>query len=266
MAVFKYFRKKKPEQIHHDLFSQEIKNQILHQRGNVENLFPSDFSTLEKENINLVKSFSMTSYERLLAVSRSIEYVEENNIEGDIVECGVWKGGSIMMAAIRLKQLGNMERQLFLFDTFEGMTQPTELDKSLHGNYAADLMNVETRNDPNNKWCFSPIEEVKNNVLSTHYIKENIHFIKGKVENTLPHDSIDKIALLRLDTDWYESTLHELETLYDKVVLGGIIIIDDYGHWSGSRKAVDEFISTRNLKIFLTRIDYSGRLIVKGKD
>lgn len=241
-----------------------ISNEILHQRGNIDCSFPSDFSADERKNIEFVKAFTMTSYQRLVTLSRSIQYIEEFNIEGDIVECGVWKGGSIMMAALKLIELKSLNRDLFLFDTYEGMTIPTSKDKAINGEYAIDLFNQQDKTNPNNSWCFSPLQEVKKNVYSTNYNKDKIHFIKGKVEDTLPHDSIRKVAILRLDTDWYESTLHELETLYDKVVNGGIIIIDDYGHWSGCKKAVDEFIRKRNLKIFLNRIDYSGRLLIKN--
>jgi len=107
------------------------------------------------------------------------------------------------------------------------------------------------------------LDEVKSNLLKTNYPEQNLFYFKGKVEETLPEPSIGKIALLRLDTDWYESTKHELTVLYDKLVEGGILIIDDYGHWSGSKKAVDEFIEKRKLKIFLNRIDYTGRLAIK---
>jgi len=112
---------------------------------------------------------------------------------------------------------------------------------------------------------FCLIEEVKKNMFSTGYKQDNISFIKGKVEDTLPFDKIERIALLRLDTDWYESTKHELETLYDKLVIGGVLIIDDYGHWNGAKKAVDEFIKDRKISLFLNRIDYTGRLAIKVK-
>ncbi len=114
-----------------------------------------------------------------------------------------------------------------------------------------------------NVWCYSPIDEVKTNLAKSGYNMGNIHFVKGKVEDTIPHSEIKDIALLRLDTDWYESTKHELIHLYDRLVSGGVLIIDDYGHWSGSRKAVDEFFAERGLSIFLHRIDYTGRMAIK---
>jgi hypothetical protein len=144
------------------------------------------------------------------------------------------------------------------------MSEPTKDDISaVDQTTAGDLLNAVGRTDGDNVWCYSPLEEVKSNLKKTEYPFGQIHFIKGKVEDTLPEPSIGKIALLRLDTDWYESTKHELETLYDKLVPGGVLIIDDYGHWSGSRKAVDEFIADRKLSLFLHRIDYTGRLAIK---
>jgi hypothetical protein len=206
----------------------------------------------------------MTSIERQVSLIRAIDYLVKNKIPGDIVECGVWKGGSMMLVAKRLLQLNDGNRALFLFDTFEGMSEPDERDvNSVDNKTAQELLNKEKKLDGNNVWCYSSLEEVKSNLRKTNYSSEKIFYFKGKVEQTLPEPSIGNIALLRLDTDWYESTKHELEVLYDKVVEGGVLIIDDYGHWSGSRKAVDEFIKKRKLRIFLNRIDYTGRLAIK---
>lgn len=244
--------------------SKRIADNILCERGNIDNFFPSDFSQTEKTNIELVKLFTMTSLERLVALSRAVDYIVKNNIEGDIVECGVWRGGSMMMVAKRLIQLNDDARKLFLFDTFEGMSAPGDEDVSaIDSSEAKKLLDESDKMLGNNVWCYSSEDEVKLNLKKTNYAPDKLFFIKGKVEATLPHPSIDKIALLRLDTDWYESTRHELETLFDKMVKGGVLIIDDYGHWSGSKKAVDEFIEKRKLTIFLNRIDYTGRLAIK---
>lgn len=234
-------------------------------RGNMETPFPSDFTETEIALINDVQLKTMTSPERLVSLIRSLDHLVSQGTAGDIVECGVWKGGSMMLVAKRLLQLGDTGRRLFLFDTFEGMSEPDERDVSAVDNRAAkDLLSESERLDGNNVWCYSSLDEVQANLRSTGYSMNNISFIKGKVEDTLPEKSIGKIALLRLDTDWYESTLHELETLYDQVVPGGIVIIDDYGHWSGCRKAVDEFIAKRKLNVFLNRIDYTARSFVKN--
>jgi hypothetical protein len=227
-------------------------------------IFPIDFTDQEKTHITKVKKYTMTSDERLVALSRAIDYIEANNIEGNIVECGVWRGGSMMLAALKLIELKNTKRKLYLFDTFEGMTEPSSADKlAVNAQIAKTLLQQQEKGDGNNIWCISSLEEVRKNLQSIPYPKENIYYIKGKVEETLPYEEIKRIALLRLDTDWYESTKHELETLFDKIETGGVLIIDDYGHWTGSKQAVDEFIKKNKIKIFLNRIDYTGRLGIK---
>jgi hypothetical protein len=169
------------------------------------------------------------------------------------------------LAARRLVQLGASNRKLYLFDTFEGMPPPTDFDRSAadHAKAAVQLQHAD-KFQGDNVWCYSTLEEVRKNIDKAGYPPENIIYVKGKVEETLPEKSIEDIALLRLDTDWYESTKHELETLFDKLVPGGIMIIDDYGHWSGAKKAVDEFFAKRKIIPFLNRIDYTGRLFIKN--
>ncbi|MBL7770099.1 MAG: class I SAM-dependent methyltransferase [Flavipsychrobacter sp.] len=207
----------------------------------------------------------MTSHERMQALIQAIDYLEKHKIEGDIVECGVWKGGSMLIAAKRLLNNNSKERNLYLFDTFEGMSNPTDLDiSSIDNEKASDLLGKVEKTSGDNIWCYSTEQEVAKTMTSSGYPVSKIHLIKGKVEDTIPHKSLNRIALLRLDTDWYESTKHELENLFDLLVPGGILIIDDYGHWSGARKAVDEFIEKRKLKLFLNRIDYTGRIAIKN--
>jgi hypothetical protein len=241
-----------------------LNNNIITQRGNLDSLFPSDFTKLEIELIEAVNNYTMTSPERLVSLSRAIEYIETQNIKGDIVECGVWKGGSMMLIAQKLKLLKNTNRKLYLFDTFEGMVKPSESDIDILNRSAVDLyINENEKFSGDNEWCFSSLSDVKANLVKTEYPQDNLIFVKGPVEKTLPHKNISKIALLRLDTDWYESTKHELETLYDKLEIGGILIIDDYGHWNGARKAVDEFILKNKLNLFLNRVDYTCRMAIK---
>lgn len=227
--------------------------------------YPPDFSEEEINIIEQVKEFTMTTNERLVSLIRAVEYIHANAIPGDIVECGVWRGGSTMSALLTLLRLNEQHRRAFLFDTFEGMPPPGEEDKRYDEQAADDLLkkNEISDNDGRNIWCFATLDDVRQNLRSTLYPSELIHFVQGKVEDTLPHDAIETISLLRLDTDWYESTKHELETLFDKVSVGGVIIIDDYGHWQGCKKAVDEFITSRKCKLFLNRIDYTGRLGIK---
>ncbi len=223
----------------------------------------SDFSDFEKQLIKKYRPFTMTSPERIVALIRALEYICKNEIEGDIVECGVWKGGSAMIAAETLINLNSKNRNIYLYDTFEGMSEPTEKDVSFFGKKARQMMTEQDKNNSFSVWCYSPLDEVKRNLYSTNYPAEKLKFIAGKVEDTIPENIPQKIALLRLDTDWYESTIHELKHLFPLLSQYGVLIIDDYGHWQGCRKAVDEYISDNKIRIFLSRIDYTGRIGIK---
>jgi hypothetical protein len=213
------------------------------------------------ETIEKVRPFTMTSAERISALCHAVRYVTKSKIAGDIVECGVWRGGSTMAIAMTLLAEQDLSRTLHLFDTFEGMPPPTEADRTRLGRTASSLL--EESHKSSFIWAYAPLEEVCTNMAETNYPSERIRFIKGKVEDTIPKESPDKISILRLDTDWYESTSHELIHLYPKLSIGGVLIIDDYGHWEGARKAVDEYINDNKLHILLNRIDYTGRIAVK---
>lgn len=219
--------------------------------------YDRDYSDFENEVFKEVSPFTMTGHVRVISLLRSINYLNKNKIEGAIVECGVWKGGSIMAA---LKALNNdkLVREVYLYDTFEGMSEPTEVDKNENGKLAKQIID-----EDNFQKCISNLDEVMQNVKSTGYPSDNLHFIKGKVEDTIPNKIPDKIALLRLDTDWYESTLHELNNLFPLLVKDGVLIIDDYGHWNGCKKAVDEYFSNLTTPYFMHRVDYTCRLIIK---
>jgi hypothetical protein len=203
----------------------------------------------------------MTSKERIFALCESVRYIVKNSIPGDVVECGVWKGGSMMAAAAILTKL-HAERKLWLFDTFDGMPPPTDADVDYAGKFAADRMSQEGK-AKGRKWVYGALDEVRRNLKSTGYPDECISYVEGKVEDTIPAKAPGQIALLRLDTDWYESTYHELQHLYPRLAVGGVLIIDDYGHWAGARKAVDQYIEEKRLKLLLQRIDYTARISVK---
>jgi predicted O-methyltransferase YrrM len=221
-------------------------------------------SDKERQTLCKASKYTMTSLERQLALIEAINYIVERNLEGSIVECGVWRGGSSMLIAIELSNKGSTNRDLYLCDTFQGMTEPTDKDQTQDGVYARQHL-AEDPNKEGLNWCVASLGDVQNNMKSTGYPSERIHYIEGPVEETIPSQIPDgPIALLRLDTDWYESTKHELEQLFHRVVEGGIIIIDDYGHWRGAQQATDEFLSKQNKRYFLHRIDYTGRLIIKA--
>jgi O-methyltransferase len=221
---------------------------------------PQDFDERTIATIEAVAQYTMTSAARIFALCEAVRYVVKHRIQGDIVECGVWRGGSMMAVARTLLESGDNSRALYLFDTFEGMVEPGEMDVSID-NVPAVTMGAAIKDD-GGQWCFSPVEEVRSSMQSTGYDQARIHLIKGRVEDTVPWRAPERIAILRLDTDWYESTRHELVHLFPRIVDGGVLIVDDYGFWRGCREAVDEYFVKENVPILLNRIDGTGRIAV----
>jgi O-methyltransferase len=207
--------------------------------------------------------FTMTSIERMYALWQAIEYIGRAGIPGDVVECGVWRGGSSMLAALALLHTGE-ERRMWLYDTYEGMTAPSERDRNWRGESAAARLATQERiAGVFNDWSFATLDDVERQMATVEYPRNLLNFVKGPVEITIPSNCPEMISLLRLDTDWYESTRHELEHLWPRLSVGGVLIIDDYGHWQGAREATDEFFAAHGLREMLHRIDYTGRLAIK---
>jgi len=222
-----------------------------------------DYSLEEMEIFAKVRPYTGTSTERLAGLITAVKYLAKNKIEGDFVECGVWRGGSMMAAMLTLMKLGDTSRHFYLFDTYEGMTPPTDKDVSDDGLTAADYLAMVDKDKDPVHWCIASLQDVQRNVFSTGYPKDKIHFVKGKVEDTLPGQGPKGIALLRLDTDWYESTHHEMVHLYPLLRPNGVLILDDYGYWQGSRRAVDEYFASQKIVPLLHKLDHPGRLVVK---
>lgn len=214
-----------------------------------------------RETLRAVGPYTMTSNERVATTCDAIRFVDRYNVPGAVVECGVWAGGNMMAAARTLIDLGKQDRDLYLFDTFEGMTEPTAADIDVAGREAIHLLRDQDRHT-GDVWCYASLADVRTNLTSTGYPEDRVHFVKGAVETTLPDRAPDQIAVLRLDTDWYESTAHELLHLIPRVAPNGVLIIDDYGHWQGARRAVDEWVARESRPIFLARTDYTGRVAV----
>jgi hypothetical protein len=226
---------------------------------NFKNTSPDNIKIFEK-----VAHYTMTPIERVVALCEALDYLFSNNIKGGVLECGVWRGGSMMAAALKLLTQKNVERELILVDTFQGMTKPSSFDIRYDGSNAKQMLE-ETLSVKKESlvWANCDLNTVKLNMGQTGYPGEKIKFIAGDVRTTVPNSSIGQLALLRLDTDWFESTYHELNHLFPKVVKGGVVIIDDYGYWKGAKKAVDRYFSENKINIFLMRIDHSARLGVK---
>ncbi|MDP4020436.1 MAG: TylF/MycF/NovP-related O-methyltransferase [Candidatus Adlerbacteria bacterium] len=229
--------------------TKNIVRKILHKAGYVilrENVVTKlrggeDFVTLFYN----YKPYTMVPPGRSLGLYKAVEYIVANKLEGDLVECGVWRGGQSMIAAKVLLEREGTRRKLWLYDTFSGMSAPTELDiKIKTGALAGERWRQEQR-ETRNEWCYASLEEVKRNMEITGYPEDKVVYVRGKVEDTIPKMAPEKIALLRLDTDWYQSTAHELKHLFPLLAEGGILIIDDYYSWSGARKAVDEYFKNR---------------------
>jgi O-methyltransferase len=222
----------------------------------------ADLSPEEQKILAAVSPFTMTSLERRAALINAINYLTDARIPGDIAECGVWRGGSMMIAALTLLARGDTNRSLYLYDTYEGMSAPTDQDLCYDGTRAETMLQKDSKGT--GIWCEATLDDVRRNLLSTGYPEKKLHFIKGKVEDTIPATVPQHLALLRLDTDWYESTQHELKHLFPRLDPKGILILDDYGNWQGARKAVDEYFTERRRHVYLHRIDFTGRILVNG--
>ncbi len=204
-----------------------------------------------------VKPFTLISPERGWALAEAVRYVCRSGIPGDFAECGVWKGGACLLASLVLhEEEAGSKRRIWLYDTFTGMVAPGDEDRiassgeALRGRHPAG-------------WWSSSLNEVKQTLNLRNPGSSNYKFVKGPVEETLNLEIPEQLAVLRLDTDWYESTMKELEVLYPRLVPGGILIIDDYGHFTGARKAVDEYFRSLGEPVLLHRSDYTGRVLMK---
>jgi len=206
------------------------------------------------------KAYTMTSPNSMYALFEAVKYVHEAQIPGDIVECGVWKGGSAMIAAKTLSSLGSTSRKLYLYDTFEGMPEPGDEDVKIRTGIAGKETWKEKQETGG--WARAGLVEVQKNMSTTAYPQENIVFVEGMVEDTIPDTIPEQISILRLDTDWFASTYHELTHLFPRLSSGGVLIIDDYGSWAGSKKATDQYFKENNIHMLLQRVD-TGRVGVK---
>lgn len=217
------------------------------------------FSIWEK-----IKPCTMISVERAYALYTAVKYIVQTNIPGAFAECGVWRGGSAMLMAFTLLECRPKKLpEIYLFDTYKGMTEPGDKDKiAWNRRPVREKWEEDLRGERNNfGWWAIPREEVLKNMYSTGYPQNLIVAVEGDVRETVPQYAPEQLSLLRLDTDWYESTAHELRYLYSRLNPGGVLLIDDYGHFTGARQAVDEFF--RESPVFLHRDDYTGRSLVK---
>jgi len=223
-----------------------------------------DLPADDREIIERVLPLTMLSPDRLYAFMQATRHVVQAHVPGAIVECGVWKGGAVMASLLTMRQMNRSDRDYMLYDTFEGMPEPTATDKRFDGEVLAEEFSKRRLSGDASSWCRGEYAEVEHNIRSTGYELSRIQFVKGRVEETIPGVMPERIAVLRLDTDWYASTRHELEHLYPRLSAGGVLIVDDYGHWRGARQAVDEYFALHKIPMLLHRTDYTGRIGIKA--
>ena len=195
------------------------------------------------------RAHTMIGAKRLKNIRFCVEDVIKNNIEGDLIETGVWRGG----AAIFMKgiiKFYNHDRKVYVADSFEGLPLSDP-------RYPVDKP-ANSGNSP--QWKFLAVSQVdvENNFRRYDLLDDKVIFIKGFFEHSLPNAPIDKLSILRMDGDMYSSTIQTLNALYDKVSVGGYIIIDDY-YVEGCKAAVDDFRRSRNITTPLGVIDWTGR-------
>jgi O-methyltransferase len=218
------------------------------------------FDAAARAVIERVRPWTMTQPEKLFGLILATRYVVEHGIPGDIVECGVWRGGSMQAAALTLLERGDSSRDLHLYDTYEGMPPPQDVDRRRDGKSAAELLASSSHDS--NLWAVATLEDVQAGMAAVGYPSERVHFHPGRVEDTIPAEAPDSVAILRLDTDWYASTRHELEHLYHRLSPGGVLILDDYGYWEGARRATEEFLGESGAPLLLVPL-HDGRIAVK---
>jgi len=224
--------------------------------------YPQDFGPFTRDLWDRVSPYTMTTQERVVSLEYAVRYIEAAGIPGDIVECGVGAGGSMMAAAWTLLELGSRERRIFLYDTYRGMAMPTDEDVSVFGKPAKRKYERKMK-DGQCTWHNYPLPDVRRNLEHTGYPADRLLFIEGFVQDTLPSNDCEHISLLRLDTNLYESTKAEMEYLWPKLATGGVFLIDDYFRWLGQKKAIDEYLAAHGVHMLLTRLDDHSAMGIK---
>lgn len=225
-----------------------------------------DMSDEDLKTFEIARQYTMTEPRRIFALIRAVKYIIQNDIPGALVECGVAVGGSIIIIARTLLTLGVDDRKIYLYDTFAGMPRPGPEDIRCDGVPAMEQFECSRLTETASLWCRSTRTKVKA-ILKRKvgkYPMRKFVFVKGMIEETIPETMPGQIALMLLDTDWYSSVKHSLIYLYPRLVHGGVLMVDDYGYWKGTRKAVDEYFSQNGNAPLLNATDYSGRIGVKN--
>jgi O-methyltransferase len=242
-------------------------DEALKAAANFDLSYPSvprhDLTAEEKVIYCVVADVAIASPELVTNLVRATDHVVKERIPGAIVECGVFRGGSALAMMLALRTRNEMTRDFYLYDTYAGMPVPDEVDAYSDGRSAREEWESKKTADGKSGWVVSTLEDTRRVIGTAGYPSEKTHYVEGLVEETIPDVAPDKIAILRLDTDFYRSTKHELEHLFPRLVDGGILLIDDYGAFRGSQLAVDEYFQSKGLIPYLHRVDANVRMIVK---
>lgn len=232
---------------------------------------PVEFSSADLDVLRYVleNGLTMASRERLVATINACKHAVLSKTDGDFVECGVWRGGNSIAAKLTFENYGS-DKQVWLFDTFAGMTAPTEADTSSFSERSTAERFREAQKGTHTDWCYASIDDVRSNLEKAGIDLTGVRLVEGDVRKTLGEreNLPERISVLRLDTDFYDSTKVELETLYPRLSIGGSLLIDDFGHWDGARRAVEEYFDTfpPGSRPLLHFTDYTGRMAVKVAD
>lgn len=208
------------------------------------------------KNILLKEKFTMIGDKRLNNIQFCVENVLKNNIAGDLIETGVWEGGATILMRAILKVNGDTNRKVWVADSFQGLPKP---NISL---YPAD---VAWQKIGELSYLSVSLDKVKSNFAHFGLLDSQVIFLKGWFKDSLPTAPIEKLAVLRLDGDLYESTIDALIHLYPKLSIGGYIIIDDYGHWPSCAQAINDYRKLHNIDDVMEKIDYTGVFWKKTK-
>ena len=228
--------------------------------------FPNHVDDEAVRVIRMVEGLTFLPWSGRFDIYRADIYAAKS-VAGDLVECGVWRGGAAIVMAEAVVRAGADNRRLFLYDTFSGMTKPTEKHSRVVGNIGTGSIKktfdrfADLDRGSHTDWAYAPIEEVQENLKMSRLPQEQFILVKGAVEQTIPETAPEEISVLRLDTDWYGSTKHEMEQLFPRLNTGGVLIIDDYGWWAGSRHAVDEYLALYDKPMFFIENPENGAAI-----
>jgi O-methyltransferase len=221
----------------------------------------SEFLEIWKDWCSAMKrnNFSPSFY----TTYKAAKYLLANNIAGDFVESGVYEGAQCAFLSLALQRLGGADRMIYLYDTYEGMPQPTAKDLDLNKQEAAIEKFNRLQQGGVSEWNSCSLDQVRSNVLATGYDESKLRFVQGKVQDSLREVYPENIAFLRLDTDFYESTQAEMNVLFPRLASGGVFIVDGYGRWAGQQQAVDEHLAEHGIEPLLLRSGYNDWVAIK---